>query len=33
MILMPPLRRHPRLFWPLLAINILLLLGGVFWLV
>ena len=31
-MLMPLVRRHPGLFWPLLAASIVLLLGGVLWL-
>lgn len=32
MMLMPLARRHPHLFWPLFAVSITLLLGGVLWL-
>lgn len=31
-MLMPLVRRHPRLVWPLLAASVVLLLGGVLWL-
>ena len=31
-MLMTVVRRHPRLFWPLLAASLTLLLGGALWL-
>jgi len=31
-MLMPLVRRYPRLFWPLLAGSVMLLLGGTLWL-
>jgi len=32
MMLMPLVRRHPHLFWPLLAVSVMLILGGMLWL-